>query len=105
VAQSIEQCTTWTELFHSLVHDTFKDDGLIIFNSHLTEARQLEVPILNKMFEKHKEIYQAFKTGQASSLKTVNQSPTIRSEEHTSELQSRFDLVCLLLLEKNKQNL
>src|SRR5207249_8686657 len=25
----------------------------------------------------------------------------IRSEEHTSELQSRFDLVCRLLLEKN----
>src|SRR5699024_12210532 len=25
---------------------------------------------------------------------------TIRSEEHTSELQSRFDLVCRLLLEK-----
>src|SRR5699024_12878556 len=29
-----------------------------------------------------------------------------RSEEHTSELQSRFDLVCRLLLEKkNKTNL
>src|SRR5699024_12373923 len=28
------------------------------------------------------------------------QSP--RSEEHTSELQSRFDLVCRLLLEKKK---
>src|SRR5438067_7271164 len=27
---------------------------------------------------------------------------TIRSEEHTSELQSRFDLVCRLLLEKKK---
>src|SRR5207249_5692903 len=26
-------------------------------------------------------------------------SPTVRSEEHTSELQSRFDLVCRLLLE------
>src|SRR5450830_423523 len=26
-----------------------------------------------------------------------------RSEEHTSELQSRFDLVCRLLLEKNNQ--
>ena len=25
-----------------------------------------------------------------------------RSEEHTSELQSRFDLVCRLLLEKKK---
>src|SRR5699024_11570415 len=27
---------------------------------------------------------------------------TERSEEHTSELQSRFDLVCRLLLEKKK---
>src|SRR2546422_1891215 len=29
---------------------------------------------------------------------------TIRSEEHTSELQSRLHLVCRLLLEKKKQN-
>src|SRR5690242_21512679 len=28
-----------------------------------------------------------------------------RSEEHTSELQSHVNLVCLLLLEKNKTNL
>src|SRR5438067_7578369 len=28
---------------------------------------------------------------------------TGRSEEHTSELQSRFDLVCRLLLEKKKE--
>src|SRR5438067_11797054 len=29
--------------------------------------------------------------------------PWSRSEEHTSELQSRFDLVCRLLLEKKKE--
>src|SRR5699024_11881547 len=29
-------------------------------------------------------------------------SADMRSEEHTSELQSRFDLVCRLLLEKKK---
>src|SRR5699024_11972604 len=29
-------------------------------------------------------------------------SMAMRSEEHTSELQSRFDLVCRLLLEKKK---
>src|SRR5438874_5460130 len=29
---------------------------------------------------------------------------TARSEEHTSELQSRRDLVCRLLLEKKKKN-
>src|SRR5699024_11917850 len=28
----------------------------------------------------------------------------VRSEEHTSELQSRFDLVCRLLLEKKKEH-
>src|SRR5437868_8118444 len=30
--------------------------------------------------------------------------PKMRSEEHTSELQSRFDLVCRLLLEKKNTN-
>src|SRR5699024_11553157 len=33
-------------------------------------------------------------------MKWVNKE--YRSEEHTSELQSRFDLVCRLLLEKKK---
>src|SRR2546428_8456867 len=36
--------------------------------------------------------------GTTSSPQTV----TVRSEEHTSELQSRSDLVCRLLLEKKK---
>src|SRR5699024_12063464 len=36
--------------------------------------------------------------------KTNTDSLRPRSEEHTSELQSRFDLVCRLLLEKKKQN-
>src|SRR5699024_12615051 len=31
-------------------------------------------------------------------------APRWRSEEHTSELQSRFDLVCRLLLEKKKNS-
>src|SRR5699024_12121246 len=35
---------------------------------------------------------------------TFNQTlEGLRSEEHTSELQSRFDLVCRLLLEKKKK--
>src|SRR5699024_11825806 len=32
-------------------------------------------------------------------------STALRSEEHTSELQSRFDLVCRLLLEQKKHNI
>src|SRR5438067_9186535 len=38
----------------------------------------------------------------------LNRAPTrraLRSEDHTSELQSRFDLVCRLLLEKKKNKI
>src|SRR5437868_11473808 len=36
-------------------------------------------------------------------LGAVDLGRLARSEEHTSELQSRFDLVCRLLLEKKKK--
>src|SRR5690349_22620814 len=39
----------------------------------------------------------------ASSARNARRAPSGRSEEHTSELQSRRDLVCRLLLEKKKQ--
>src|SRR5256885_11945332 len=35
---------------------------------------------------------------------TARTAPAIRSEEHTSELQSPCNLVCRLLLEKKKQH-
>src|SRR5438874_2935404 len=41
--------------------------------------------------------------GNPSRTKSGLQSRAARSEEHTSELQSRRDLVCRLLLEKKKQ--
>src|SRR2546422_11282878 len=47
--------------------------------------------------------------GMGSSARRTNQSAGLqrqsgRSEEHTSELQSRLHLVCRLLLEKKKKN-
>src|SRR3989442_9899017 len=47
-------------------------------------------------------------SGSLDSDKSVDRSPAIRwrrSEEHTSELQSRPHLVCRLLLEKKKKNI
>src|SRR2546422_4176357 len=43
---------------------------------------------------------QSFMRGVASDVRV---SLTMRSEEHTSELQSRLHLVCRLLLEKKKK--
>src|SRR5699024_12369925 len=41
-------------------------------------------------------------SGQEIGNYTLSAQRELRSEEHTSELQSRFDLVCRLLLEKKK---
>src|SRR5438067_8438360 len=38
-------------------------------------------------------------------VRLIRGTSDVRSEEHTSELQSRFDLVCRLLLEKKKKQL
>src|SRR5947207_211982 len=40
---------------------------------------------------------------QRSCVKLQKRKSTVRSEEHTSELQSHSDLVCRLLLEKKKK--
>src|SRR6266496_6781949 len=42
--------------------------------------------------------------GRCCRMPTTCCCPDARSEEHTSELQSRRDLVCRLLLEKKKKN-
>src|SRR5689334_23971592 len=41
-------------------------------------------------------------TGKVKGLPVTNDDFAVRSEEHTSELQSQFHLVCRLLLEKKK---
>src|SRR5687768_17914133 len=43
--------------------------------------------------------------GSASAARTRGSCCTNRSEEHTSELQSRLHLVCRLLLEKKKSTI
>src|SRR5438105_12088896 len=42
-------------------------------------------------------------TGGGIILDSIHEFDYLRSEEHTSELQSRVDLVCRLLLEKKKK--
>ena len=60
---------------------------------------KIENEIISSVIAAVKELY-----GQDVPEKMVALQKTKRSEEHTSELQSRFDLVCRLLLEKKKKN-
>jgi bacillithiol biosynthesis cysteine-adding enzyme BshC len=80
ISELIDRHTYWTELFHSLVHDAFKENGLLIFNAHLPEVRALEVPIFKELLSRHKDINQAFKEGQESFCKTFEVAPSIETD-------------------------
>src|SRR5258708_7854878 len=56
------------------------------------------------MFEDDESVFAAIRAGaRGYLLKGAVQEETLRSEEHTSELQSPDHLVCRLLLEKKKK--
>src|SRR3712207_8912425 len=69
------------------------------------EPRSLVSTIINSVFP----CYQLSKSRNLSAISYITfqlfQYIDIRSEEHTSELQSRQYLVCRLLLEKKNKNL
>src|SRR5207249_10009561 len=76
-----------------------------LFRSHLglsASFRLRRVGSGNHFFHAGIEIWQP-NGGERGAQYTACDLDDGRSEEHTSELQSRFDLVCRLLLEKKKK--
>src|SRR3712207_7771343 len=76
----------YTTLFRSWQHQRLRWIHLVLFGSSLVG--------LSPFFEPHRR---GVATGFGGNF------PGLRSEEHTSELQSRQYIVCRLLLEKKKQ--
>src|SRR2546422_2773560 len=82
----------YTTLFRSFVVHTTKRE-LIAALIFVDVAPPATAPGLKRL-ERH---------GEPSWSKPLDVELWIRSEEHTSELQSRLHLVCRLLLEKKKK--
>src|SRR5207249_5252101 len=88
----------YTTLFRSLVAgvaDELRHSGISVFGPG-RRAAGIEG---SKSFAK--DVMHAAGVPTAATM-PIARPPCVRSEEHTSELQSRFDLVCRLLLEKKK---
>src|SRR2546429_6020983 len=71
----------------------FRSDG---------KRRKYDIPVVVGALAASREIY---RIGMGCALDGINETwnrAMARSEEHTSELQSRLHLVCRLLLEKKK---
>src|SRR5207244_12634408 len=79
----------YTTLFRSHKRNLRAFLPFVIFNRHAIEESQ--IAIADALGKK------------AQPIRNRNQMDRIRSEEHTSELQSPDHLVCRLLLEKKKK--
>src|SRR5690606_41902277 len=90
--------TTTTEISTLSLHDALPISGLLNTLMHITAPAQLwETGYGRTLIVKLLLVAGVFLVG------TVNWRDEQRSEEHTSELQSRENLVCRLLLEKKNK--
>src|SRR5437868_12145905 len=87
-----------------------------LFRSEETYDRVMDINVKGVWLSMKYEIPAMLKAGGGSIVNTSSGLGVVgmpgveiyvasRSEEHTSELQSRFDLVCRLLLEKKKKQI
>src|SRR5699024_1550164 len=118
-AEAVAQVFTWravkaktvTRFFFPLIHrltqtfnnrDTFRAKLLIVIHMLAAEQRVdgfVDADVTQR--NRRTTVFEDFRNVVVS-IQTYATSTFHRSEEHTSELQSRFDLVCRLLLEEKK---
>src|SRR5699024_11795559 len=84
-----------------MIRNIAKDDLVRLFKLTIIKTL-LSFAEIKKEYELQKFSRQG-KSGCLSVIIFLVPLNELRSEEHTSELQSRFDLVCRLLLEKKKK--
>ena len=71
---------SWTDIFKGLLHEIFKEYGLLLLDAQFSELRKMEKPILKNMLEKRESLDQAFRNTQfkieAQGLKPMIQTDT-----------------------------
>src|SRR5699024_11717195 len=91
--------SSYTTLFRSSIQPAMlRDDEILthpVFNRYHSETEMMRY--MHSLERKDLALNQAM-----IPLGSCTMKLNARSEEHTSELQSRFDFVCRLLLEKQK---
>src|SRR5699024_3019715 len=104
VSKELNRKYTSTELSEMLTVSNQAESQLLNIDVESKSEENAET-IANKIAEVFSdEVPDIMNVDNVSILSTADNTTVqvARSEEHTSELQSRFDLVCRLLLEKKK---
>src|SRR5699024_2502515 len=81
------------------LQDSLENNGIPTRVQTSIEMRQVAEPYIRRKAIRHLEKKRVVIFAAGTGNPYFSTDTTARSEEHTSELQSRFDLVCRLLLE------
>src|SRR5699024_12045938 len=99
--EEIETSTSLPRISFSFTDDhRFRDIDLDV---DLAASGETRIMLTYEMSPNSDPAQKQFLDDRITQLQALD-GATERSEEHTSELQSRFDLVCRLLLEKKKKD-
>src|SRR5690625_5051941 len=90
----------WTQKVFVSQTEEFNGRVYQALNATVDEINQME---LNYYYTRFEDVREDFKASTDKPQVMSSQMVQDRSEEHTSELQSRGHLVCRLLLEKKKK--
>mgnify|MGYP000341790038 CR=1 FL=1 len=95
------------QLFNDIIERAKKENKKFIVAEDLTSEGALQA-LKDRGFRttttKDTKKFKGHKIRRPNGRSAVQKNLVLRSEEHTSELQSRLHLVCRLLLEKKKRN-
>src|SRR5699024_6293743 len=101
--KAIPITTKNVSVFVAIILMTFGLTSLFYDFSSTIKDKPAEEKVEVKYSKKGLYSYPRYKIHVTNSEQPSTVTREQRSEEHTSELQSRFDLVCRLLLEKKKK--
>ena len=59
---------SWSDIFKALVHEVFKEYGLLLIDAHDSQLRRLEQPMFKYIIEQHQSVDAAFRQGQAKTI-------------------------------------
>ena len=60
----IDDYDSWSDIFRALVHEVFKDYGVLLIDAQYNQLRRLEKPLLKNIIKNHQDIDQRFRKTQ-----------------------------------------
>ncbi|MBC3036348.1 bacillithiol biosynthesis cysteine-adding enzyme BshC [Staphylococcus epidermidis] len=80
----INQFDSWTDIFKGLIHEVFKDYGILLIDAQYPELRQMEKPLFKEILEKRNQVDQSFRETQIRT--TQQQLPSMIQTETNTHL-------------------